>query len=202
MKRPRNVWHWWWRHEHPIPPAPPKPPPPPPAASWTLGKPLVFTGWDPTQARSGPWAVATICATNGAWDAWSVTYQGAQVGWIAQAETPDQHDQAVKFLDGKTGHRAVVATQGGWMNPAPFAAIGVDVCFGEAYEEDDPSHTPDVITWQEKHDGWAYAYPVVGTYHNFPLRTYALGPWQPNVAVWLAEEMSDDDWSVLEALAH
>ena len=181
--------HWVARHK-PKPPPPPTPPPPPPP------KPIVFTAWDPSEARQGNWTVLEIVAQDGSWAVW-----GAEGIWLAQAEDASQHDKSVAYLKGKTGHRAVVATQGGWMNPQPFLDIGVNVCFGEAYQNDDPGHTPNEITWQEDHDGWPYAYPVVGCYHGYALSNYNLAPWGKNFGVYLAEEMTDDDWRQLAVLA-
>ncbi len=212
--RPKDVpvripsWAWValenWVRNHPSkkpkPPPPPTPPPPPPKppASWPFrNKPLVFTAWDPSAARSGPWDVAVITSP-GVAPTWAVD----GVGVIPQAESGPQQQVAVQAFESSAyTARALVATQGGWLPPTPFLEIGVNVVMVEAYQNEDPAHTPAQLYWQAGHDGWPYVIPVVGVYHGYPLASYDLRPYGKNFAVYLAEEMTEDDWTELARLA-
>ncbi len=182
-----------YRHRTRHPKPKPVPPPPKPVPSFTVPGPIVFTAWDPGQARTGPWTIARITEP-GVAPLWA-----AGDGWIAQSEAADQTPTALGYLAGKT-NKALVATQGGWAPADPFLAAGVNVCLVEAYQNEDPSHTPAQLTWQAEHDGWPYAWPVVGCYHGYPLADYDLAVYGRNFGVWLAEEMTDADWQTLAAL--
>jgi hypothetical protein len=178
---------WTDKHRRQPPPLPPKP-------SFTLTGPIVFTAWDAGQARSGPWTVARITEP-GIAPQW-----GAGSGVIAQAESPDQVAIALQYLPAAFDNRALVATQGGWAPADPFLNAGINVVMVEAYQNEDPSHTPAQLVWQAKHDGWPYTWPVVGCYHDYPLRNYDLAPYGKQFGIWLAEEMTDDDWTHLREL--
>jgi hypothetical protein len=124
------------------------------------------------------------------------------VGVIPQAESQPQQAVAVSAFESSAyTARALVATQGGWLPADPFLAIGVNTVMVEAYQNENPAHTPNQLAWQAKHDGWPFVIPVAGVYHDYPLSGYDLSAFGKNFAVYLAEEMSEADWVELERLA-
>lgn len=195
----KQWWNWWWHKEHPKPPvSPPKPPSPPPVPpSWNLPGPVVFTAWDSTAARTGNWLIANI-VVQGVAPIWAIPPGGL----IAQAEGQVQYQSGVDYLANHSSlmNRSLVTTLG--LDPTYALSKGVNTVFVEAYQNEDPTHTPERMVWQAKHDGWPYAIPVVGCYHGYPLSSYDLSAYGKSFAVYLAEEMSDDDWATLTKIAN
>lgn len=180
----------------------PAPSPPGPAPSWRIQGPVIFTAWDPGAAQAGPWSIAREIVSGE-----SPVWACGATGTIVQAESGQQAHDSAAYIAPLTGDKAVVATQGGWLPPQPFLGAGVNVCMAECY-------LPDVANALEGYgqavrDGWPYVWPVIGLYHDWPFSDYLqlykgeTVPWLShfgrNFGVWIAEEMSAQNWQDLRA---
>lgn len=135
--------------------------------------------------------------------------------YVAQAETPRDWEAIVS--DFRQAYAApfpaaVVTTFGGigatedGYDPSvsrPVIEAGFR-CLTESYVNDNPQATPDAMRWTAMEKlGWPEAQPVIGVWGDFPAERYITEhnlSAHPGYWVWLAETMTDRDWSALREL--
>lgn len=141
----------------------------------------------------------------------AVMFTGAE-HYIAQAETPRDWVQIVEDFREiyPTLPAAVVTTFGGigavegGYDPSiskPVIQAGFR-CLTEAYQNADPGSTPDNTVWTATEKlGWPHAQPTIGVWGDYPAESYfAELRHHPGYWVWLAETMTERDWSALREL--